>query len=142
MRLTVYGVALPQGSKSARVVNGRAIMTDGFGDKPRQLKSWREAIADAARVWIATNGAPAPLDVPVTLHATFYLPKPKSAPRKAVHAAKKPDLSKLTRAIEDALTKLAYTDDSRIVELTVRKRYAIDTAPRVEIFIAAALEAA
>jgi len=133
MKLTVIGLPLPQGSKSARVVRGRAILTDGFGDKPRKLSDWRMAIAACGRLWCQQNGMPAPLDGPVELHVTFFLPRPKSAPKRVQYPATKPDLDKLTRAVGDALAKVAYTEDSRIVDIHVCKRFAIDSPPRAEI---------
>ena len=133
MKLTVIGLPVSQGSKCARVVRGRAILTDGFGDKPRRLRDWRASVAACARLWLQQNGMPAPLDGPVELTATFYLPRPKSAPKRVLYPATKPDLDKLTRAIGDALAKIAYTDDSRIVQINVGKRFAVDSPPRVEI---------
>jgi Holliday junction resolvase RusA-like endonuclease len=67
------------------------------------------------------------------MSVTFYLPKPKSAPRGLEWPAKKPDLSKLIRGVEDALTAIVYVDDSRIVVSHIEKRFAIDSPPRVEI---------
>lgn len=131
MMLTVYGIPLPQGSKTAFVVKGRAVVTDG--KKGPALKEWRNAIASEARVWLAKNGAPAPLDGPVIVTATFYLPRPKSAPKRVIFPATKPDLDKLTRALGDSLSGIAYTEDSRIVDLHVKKRFAIDSPPRAEI---------
>lgn len=133
MRITVYGVPVPQGSKSAFVVRGRAVVTDG--KKGPALREWRTSIGAAAREWLARHGAPAPIDGPIDLTATFYLPRPKSAPKRVVFPATKPDLDKLTRAIGDALSKIAYTEDSRIVDIHVRKRFAIESPPRVEIFV-------
>jgi crossover junction endodeoxyribonuclease RusA len=133
MKITVIGQPVSQGSKYARVVHGRAIMTEGFGDKPRALKDWRRAVALAAAEWLKAHGMPAPLDGPVSLSMTFYLPRPKSAPKRVLYPATKPDCSKLARAIEDALSKVAYTDDARIVDLVVKKRFAVGSPPRVEI---------
>ena len=82
MKLTVIGLPVSQGSKSARVVRGRAILTDGFGDKPRRLRDWRASVAACARLWLQQNGMLAPLDGPVELTATFYLPRPKSATKR------------------------------------------------------------
>ena len=65
-RISVVGIARPQGSKSARIVRGRPILTDGFGDNPRRLKEWRGAIADAARAWLAVHPPRAPFDEPTT----------------------------------------------------------------------------
>ena len=46
----------------------------------------------------------------------FSLPRPKSAPKAVKHQARKPDLSKLVRATEDALTDAGvWEDDARVV---------------------------
>lgn len=140
MKLTVIGLPVPQGSKSARVFNGRAILTDGFGDRPRRLKEWRQAIAAAARDWMTANGAESPQDGPLALTAVFFMPRPKSA-RKRLFPAVAPDADKLARSCLDALTGIAYTDDSRVVDLFVLKRYAADSPPRVEIDLRPATEA-
>jgi Holliday junction resolvase RusA-like endonuclease len=140
-RLTVYGEPLPQGSKSARVIRGRAILTEGFGDAPKRRKLWREAVAEAAREWLKANGAPAPLDGAVSLSVTFYLPRPASAPKRVTLPFRKPDSSKLLRSVEDSLSGLLYVDDARIVEHHVRKRFAIDSAARAEIVVAPFVDA-
>lgn len=141
MKLVVYGQPVPQGSKSARVVTAKsgkqiAVMTDGFGKKPRELKGWRYAIADEARRWLRETNT-VPLSGPVAMRVTFYLPRPKSAPRKVLYPATRPDLDKLVRSVGDALCGLAYEEDSRIVEIDAKKRFAIDSAPRAEIEIGA-----
>ena len=97
------------------------------------VKEWRAAIAASARVWMALHGFPAPLDGPLLLEAIFYLPRPASASKRVTKPYRKPDCSKLIRAVEDALTGIAYVDDSRITFLVVRKRFAIGRAPGVEI---------
>lgn len=55
-----------------------------------------------------------------------------SAPR---YPAKKPDLLKLARGVEDALTGSVYGDDAQIVEEILRKRYVRrpEDPPRVDI---------
>ena len=133
MRLTVYGVPIPQGSKTAFVVKGRAVITDG--KKGTALREWRQAIAAEARQWLQAHDAPSPIDAPVSLTVTFYLPRPKSAPKRVRFPASKPDLDKICRSVGDALTGIAYTDDARIVDLHVTKRFAIDSPPRAEIYV-------
>lgn len=135
VKLDVLGVPQPQGSKAARVVKGRAILTEGFGEGPRLRKSWREAIANAARAWLGENGRPAPLDEPVRLTLEFRLPRPASASKRVLYPAKKPDCSKLARAAEDALTGLIYVDDARVVDLHVTKRFASGEPPGVTITV-------
>jgi Holliday junction resolvase RusA-like endonuclease len=139
-RIIVFGEPLPQGSKSARVFAGRAILTEGFGDQPKRRKLWREAVAEAARAWLKDNDAPAPLDGAIALSVTFFLPRPASAPKRVTLPIRKPDSSKLLRAVEDSLTGLLYVDDARIVEHHVRKRFAIDSPPRAEIVVSPFVE--
>ena len=134
-RIVVYGIAQSQGSKSARVVNGRPILTEGFGDAPKRRKAWRSAVADAARAWIAQNGAPAPLDGAVALSVRFYLPRPASAPRRVQKPCKKPDLDKMCRSVIDARSGLFFVDDARITDLKARKLFAEDSPPRAEITV-------
>jgi crossover junction endodeoxyribonuclease RusA len=137
MKLLVVGMPITQGNKKARVVNGRAIMTEGWGKGPQNLKDWRNAIADAARAYLTEHNMPAPLDEPLALEATFYLPRPKTAPKTRLYPDKKPDCDKLCRAVGDALSGVAYVDDARIVTLRVHKRFAVDSPPRVEITLRA-----
>jgi Holliday junction resolvase RusA-like endonuclease len=130
------GVPLPQGSKSARVVKGRAIVTEGFGEGPRNRRRWRDAVAEAARKWAGENGHPAPVDLPVRLRLTFYLPRPASAPRRVTQPAKKPDLSKLIRSVEDSLSGIIYADDARVVAIEASKEFALERTPGVMVEVA------
>lgn len=108
IEIIVYGEPGPQGSK--RHV-GKGIMVESS----KKVKPWREAVVYAAREAMA--GRPA-LTGPVVLEMVFTVRKPKSAPkRRRIWPATKPDLSKLARSTEDALTTAGvYEDDARIVE--------------------------
>jgi Holliday junction resolvase RusA-like endonuclease len=120
LRLKVLGIPVPQGSTRAFVPKGwkRAIIT---GDNPK-TKTWRQAIVEAAIPELAGR---APLEGPVELRVRFYMPRPKSAPRRVIHATKIPDLDKLVRAIGDALTTCgAWRDDAQVVELRAWKGFA------------------
>ena len=114
------GLPIAQGSMSAFIPKGwsRAIITDQKGAK---LKTWRKLVsADALQARLAQKWGV--LDEPVEVHATFYLPKPKT-PRFASHAVK-PDLDKLCRSLLDGLTGCLLSDDSRVFRLIATKRYA------------------
>jgi Holliday junction resolvase RusA-like endonuclease len=151
-RIVVYGIPQPQGSKSARVlphevrakgdqcVGGRAILTEGFGEGPRDRKSWRDAVAEAGRAWLTAHDAPAPLDGPLVMWAWFYLPRPPSAPKSVTLPFRKPDNSKLLRSVEDALSGILYVDDARFVDSHISKRFAINTPPHAVIEIEIALD--
>lgn len=150
VRFSVAGTPVPQGSKVARVVGkcikvggqyavlgARAVMTEISDMKTKTrpsgaLTRWREAIAlVAAR---AHQGEP--FEGPVELWCEFVLPRPKSHWTKSGRLTKsaprypgKPDLSKLVRAVEDALTGIVYRDDAQVVSYgDTSKRYAGMTA--------------
>ncbi len=133
----VYGVPVPQGSTKAFIPKGwkRPIITH---DSAR-TKPWRQAIIDAT---LEKMTGLAPIDGPVELRVTFYLPRPKSAPRRILEPAKLPDLDKLVRGIGDALTTAGvWRDDSQVVSVIARKLFAggwrdkPEGLPRAEITV-------
>jgi len=135
---TVFGLPMPQGSKTAypfQRADGSlgATVAEGSTASRPAFKAWRGDVAACARLWIEANGKPAPLDGPLELLARFYLPRPKSVKRAFPDG--KPDLSKLIRAIEDSCSKILYVDDARIVTIITKKRWALTSPPRVEIEI-------
>jgi len=85
-----------------------------------------------------------PITKAIDLYCRFFLPRPKShygsgknsgmvkdsAPEEPTG---KPDLFKLVRAVEDALTSIIWRDDSQIITVNASKRY--HDKPGVEIRI-------
>lgn len=129
--LRVYGVPMPQGSKTAFIRGGRAVLTDGRNAASRSSHAaWRQAVATAARDHLSAQPWCAPFDEPCVVHVTFLLPRPKSIPKKRRHPDRKPDLDKLNRSVLDALVDGGLlADDARVVELNARKAYAVDGEP-------------
>lgn len=83
---------------------------------------------------IAAEHAPETLlDCPLGIEMVFYLQKPKSASKKVIFPATKPDLDNLCKSICDAMEGIIYTNDSRAVNKTLAKRYG--DPPRVEVMI-------
>lgn len=107
MKIIVYGTPGPQGSK--RHVGGGVMI-----ESSKKVKPWRENVHAAA---LAVRNGAAPLDGPLRARMIFTLKKPKSAPkRRRTYPCTKPDLSKLLRSTEDALTDAGViADDARIV---------------------------
>lgn len=121
----VNGTPTPQGSKSARVTNGKAVMWDANPG----LKAWREHVAQAA--WKVTQGEQ--IEHPCAVTIWFYIARGKSVTRQ--HMSVTPDIDKLCRAVLDGLGDSILVNDSRVVELSARKQYADDTAPGCMIHI-------
>ena len=120
----VFGIPVPEGSTRAWVHDGKAYTTHS---NKRLLGPWRDSIANAA------VGRTTTLDRPASVRVTFYLPRPKSRTRKRStpfpYPDVRPDLDKLVRAVLDALTHIAWNDDSQVVHIETSKVYASTSVP-------------
>jgi Holliday junction resolvase RusA-like endonuclease len=123
VQFTVRGTPRPQGSKRAfrNKYTGHIQQVESSPD----IGAWRDTIALAADIAMAGRS---PLEGPVRLTVEFRFQRPAShrgakglrpsAP--AVHH-QRPDASKLVRALEDALTTIAWRDDSQVAQLLATK---------------------
>jgi Holliday junction resolvase RusA-like endonuclease len=118
VRLLVYGTPGPQGSKKAvgtrTAKSGRRVPI--LIESSAKVKPWREAVADAARDCT-------PLDGPLLVSMAFTLQPPKRMPKGRTAPTCYPDLSKLLRSTEDALTGRTWHDDAQVVEYYATGKY-------------------
>lgn len=136
--ITVFGRPAPQGSKRAFAVRGKGGVPTGrvavIESSHDRVKSWRQAVVDAA---VASVGSGLLLAGPLQLSCIFAMPRPKGHYRTGRHSDllrdsapvypdKVPDLSKLLRSTEDALTDAGiWCDDSQVVSYSrLEKVYA------------------
>jgi Holliday junction resolvase RusA-like endonuclease len=133
--VTVYGMPAPQGSKSAKrnQHSGRIQLIESS----KYVKPWRDDVVAASlqargRGWRPLTGA-------LEAEMIFTLTRPKShfgkgrnrervLPSAPLLPSGVPDLSKLARSTEDALTTAGiYRDDALVVDYRrLRKRYHTD----------------
>jgi len=109
IEFVVLGTPAPQGSKRAvgRSKAGKTLMIESS----KKVPVWREAVKWAA--YNARKGA-APIDCAVIVRMVFTMRCPKRHER---YPMRTPDLSKLSRCTEDAITDAGlWTDDARVVE--------------------------
>lgn len=125
LEIIVYGIPAPQGSKRfvGHAKNGRGIMVESSA----AVKPWREATKTAAveaDIKLLESGKTL-TGGPVEVEMIFTLPKPKSAPKtRRTWPDRKPDLSKIIRSTEDAITDAGvWDDDARVISLRARKCY-------------------
>lgn len=133
LTLVVYGLPAPQGSKNAfrNQHTGRIQQVESS----KKVKPWRADVRTAALAALGC-GCPEdcgaltpgyPLDGPLVARMVFTFTRPRSHYRtgRNAHLLRdsapprphgKPDLSKLQRSTEDALTGLAWVDDARVVD--------------------------
>jgi crossover junction endodeoxyribonuclease RusA len=113
IEFTVTGNPAPQGSKKfvGTTKTGRGLLVESS----KKVKPWRMDVKAAAE---AARGSGAPLDGPLVVSMVFTVPKPASAPkRRRTWPDRKPDLSKLVRSTEDAISDAGlWADDARVVE--------------------------
>jgi Holliday junction resolvase RusA-like endonuclease len=112
IKITVFGSPAPQGSKRfVGMKNGHGMMIESS----KKVRPWRQDVKAAAE---AVRAGAEPLDGPLIVRMVFTMPKPTSAPkRRKTYPLRTPDLSKLCRSTEDALTQAGiWKDDARVVE--------------------------
>jgi Holliday junction resolvase RusA-like endonuclease len=135
----VAGLPKPAGSKRGFFIPKlkRVVIVDANPNS----KDWKTDVKHAAQA--AYSGPP--LTVPLAVKFAFFMPRPKGHFRSGRNSvmlrdsappfpAGKPDVLKLARGVEDAMTSIIYADDSQIVSERLLKRYAEGT-PGVQVEI-------
>jgi len=136
MLIIVPGTPIAQPRQRHAVRAGHAV---NYTPSKHPVNDFKAAVKMA---WRAGCTA-APHDGPVTLMLTFVLPRPgnmmwKTRPMPRVPHTKKPDADNLAKSVKDALSGLAWRDDSQVCELTVRKFVASgDEQPHTTIGVSA-----
>jgi len=149
MRIVVHGTPAPQGSKKfVGMRAGHAVLVESS----KKVGPWRKAVKDAATTAMRWDqpGAEIPsFSGPLRVWMTFYLVRPKNHYRDGkfshllrddapIHPTVYPDVSKLARSTEDALTDAGvWFDDAQVVAYAIlEKRYATaENAPGAVITI-------
>ena len=119
----VEGKPIQQGSM--RAFNNRIVH-----NKTKELMAWRSAVAKAAFIAGCT-----PIDGPISISMRFTYERGKTVTRATPTVP--PDLDKQIRSILDALTGVAYADDSQVTQIWASKEYG---PPGVEIEITGGFE--
>lgn len=121
IELRIYGTPAPQGSKKfvGTTKKGRGILVESSA----KVKPWRMDVKEQAEKALRQLGHT--LAGPLKVSMVFTLKKPASAPKTRVTFPDRvPDLSKLVRSTEDAITDAGlWEDDARIVQCLSGKRY-------------------
>jgi len=108
-----------------------------------KTKTYEQEIGDVAK---KAMGSTEPLETPLTVCVYIRVPIPASYSKKRTQACldgsekpiKKPDADNVAKAALDAMNGIVYKDDSQIVNLHIRKTYAITGA--IEVLVSEDLE--
>jgi len=115
----VEGKPIQQGSM--RAFNNRIVH-----NKSADLMAWRSLVAQEA----AKAGC-TPIEGAITITLKFRYERPKSVSRQQPTVP--PDLDKQIRSILDALTGVAYVDDSQVVSIYATKEYGLPAGVSIEL---------
>lgn len=136
----VPGIPQTAGSKRAFPVKKNGVFTGKniVVDANPRAKDWKARVAHAAE--IAMAGRP-PIVGPLEVSFTFTMPRigahfrsngqlKENAPR---YSIVRPDVLKLSRAVEDACIGICWRDDSQIAKEHLEKPYGDNPGVKVEI---------
>lgn len=127
IRFTVFGTPQPAGSKRAFPFRrGDGTLGAHVVDANSKSRDWKTAVSQTA----AEQFRGELLEGPLAVEFTFRVVRPKGhfgkrglLPSAPEFPTVKPDLLKLARGVEDALTNVVWRDDSLIVDEVLAKRY-------------------
>ena len=86
----------------------------------KKLKPWRQEVTGCA---LRAFRSPVLRPTAVVLTVNFFLRRPASKAKKIIYPSVTPDIDKLLRGIFDALTGVAYEDDSQVCLVVMGKNY-------------------
>jgi Holliday junction resolvase RusA-like endonuclease len=121
----VFGVPAPQGSKRAIPLRGGRV---NLVESSAKVGPWRESVLHAARNAMTEYQITEPMQGPLWIGITFWLPRPKARSKTVdVWPAVKPDADKLIRSTFDAIKDSGLIlDDAQFVKMIqIVKRYAV-----------------
>lgn len=128
----------PQGKARARTVR----MKNGFSHSytPDKTVNYESAVVTAFLAVAGAEHVPLDRELTMIIDAFYQIPTSKSKKQQAlmrdhtIRPTTKPDADNLAKIVCDALNKVAFTDDTRIVDLRIRKWYT-GNIPRIEVVI-------
>jgi len=133
IRIEIPGTPVPKSRPRAAVIAGRARLFT-----PAPTRSFEAAVA-----WIARQamGDAQPFDEALSVEIRVHLTPPASwsAKQRALALAgrrwptSRPDVDNLGKSVCDGCNGIVWTDDSRIVELSVSKTYAASAGVVVDV---------
>lgn len=133
VEFSVLGTPIPKGSTRSFLhkSSGRVVTMNANA----KSKPWMACVASAARDVLEGDEA-GPWTGMASVRAVFAMPRPKAhygtkglKANAPTHQTTKPDIDKLVRCVLDALTGVAWRDDSQVVEVVATKRYVFEDEP-------------
>ena len=129
LAFTVYSEPVPMARPRVAVRGGRA---HAYVPARTAQAAWE--IRQAALIVL---GSTEPFAGPLAVEVTAYLRQPASIPKRDKLTAlptRRPDCDNFAKTVLDGCSPL-WRDDAQVVDLTIRKRYAVTGPPRWDIAV-------
>lgn len=120
--------------KALSVGKGIRVPNKGGGFKQFQERvnsEWSTMVGQIGRGYAPVR----PLEGAVSVTALFLVPRPETAPRRVVFPTKRPDVDNLVHKLTDQFNGVFWRDDSQVVDMVARKRFAPDGRTGVLIIV-------
>lgn len=121
----IEGVPVPQPRPKARIVAGHAHIYTPQSKVGSGISGWKQVVG----LYVRAQAPREPWDGPVALSLIFYLERthlldaPRAAPGVLLHYVR-PDIDNYAKAVLDVMTDVGvWTDDGRVCDLDLKKRY-------------------
>lgn len=132
---TIYAQAVAQsraGRKHYLFFDGNETRAASKAYDPVKSASWKNEVRMYVISEMNRQGMSRKVHTgPVVLDLFFYLPRPKTLPKKIRYHVRKPDRDNLEKGVKDALKGVLYKDDAQVFDGRTRKEYG--DPPRVVI---------
>lgn len=125
----VLGEPSPEGSTRSYYIAklNRTVTTH---QNQASLEAWRNRVATEAQRTLEGREWTSDCSSAYALEVDFVLSRPPSVPRhRRLRPTVKPDIDKLVRAVNDALTKILFPDDCQVISVKMTKGYEDDRRP-------------
>ncbi len=123
LSFAVLGEPTPEGSTRAYYIKAldRTVTTH---QNKKGLEAWRNRVATEAQRALEGRDWKCDPSSAYSVCVDFVLSRPASVPEhRRIHPTVKPDIDKLVRAINDALTSILFNDDCQVVSMSMTKDY-------------------
>jgi Holliday junction resolvase RusA-like endonuclease len=128
----------PQGKARAKTVR----LPNGFSHSytPEKTVNYESAIIAAFLAVVGNGYIPVDHELAITIDAYYQIPASCTKKRRALMANNllrpkiKPDSDNIAKIVCDSLSKIAYVDDTRIVDLSVHKWHT-NSIPMIRVVI-------
>jgi Holliday junction resolvase RusA-like endonuclease len=136
LHISIYGEPVPEGRHRFRVIQpAKSKKAYAQVYTPAETRDWKSVVEGAVAERMCRAGIKGGWDGPIALSIMTFITRPKSVKiEKRPLPIVKPDTDNFLKGVMDGITQAGlWTDDARVTDLSIGKRYADQRIPGVEV---------